>query len=55
MVKANLPFKTQDCAFIDCRAAGVGYNQVDNDLDSIGDGVPVNRGFAVVRGDFDRS
>lgn len=51
----NLPFKTKDCTFVDCEARDVGYNNIHNDLDSVGENVQVSSGFGVVRGDFDRA
>jgi hypothetical protein len=40
----HLPFKTQDCAFVDCTAVDAGYNRIS---------FPAPSGFIVRRGDYD--
>ena len=40
----SLPFKTQDCAFIDCTSFDAGYNHIS---------FPAPSGFIVRRGDYD--
>jgi hypothetical protein len=53
--EAGLPFKTSNCSFVDCEAYDVGYNEIQNDLDSVGENIQVSSGFGVVLGDYDRS
>lgn len=42
--ETNLPYKTQDCDFIDCTALDVGYNGISH---------PTPAGFEILKGDFD--
>jgi hypothetical protein len=51
----NLALKTQDCTLADCQAFDIGYNNIDDDLDSIGTGIEVQSGYGILFGDFDRS
>jgi hypothetical protein len=42
--EASLPFKTQDCDFIDCTSIDTGYNRIS---------FPDPSGFIIRRGDYD--
>jgi len=42
--EANLPFKTQDCTFLDCTSLDTGYNHIS---------FPAPSGFIIRRGDYD--
>lgn len=42
--EANLPFKTQDCTFLDCTSLDAGYNHIS---------FPDPSGFIIRRGDYD--